>query len=572
MAPNTGINSIDSLVYGSWNDTEGRSATVYYSFMKALPADADATDAIGFAPMTAQQQAAARAAMATWEAVARVDFIEQSTPNGLTDLLLGTNDQTALDSSGYAYMPHGAWSPTVALYLNNKVASNSDFSLGSFGMLTLIHELGHSLGLRHPGNYDVLGNIDPTRTYLPAATDNNDYTIMSYTDGDSTAHTGKYDTTPMLYDIQAVQYLYGAAPFTGMMSDTYTFAVNAAPRCIYDAGGNNTFDFSACYGGSTINLNAGGFSSTNGQLNNVSIAFGVNIQQAIGSADADLIFANDAGDSLYGGGGNDTFSGGAGNDLIDGGAGDDWVVFGGDVGDYKFSDAGAAWIVEGEGRDALNGVETLSFADADIRLASLLAGTAGDDQLRGRAGDDSIVGGAGRDTLRYDGARGGYTIGRDATSFSVVDKSGSGVDTLFGVERLLFADVGVALDTGGTGGQAYRLYQAAFNRVPDEGGLGYWMFHLDRGVSLTQVAQSFVDSPEFQHAYGKLSNTAFATQIYANVLHRAPDAGGLSYWVDVLDHGAARAGVLRDFSESPENQAALIGKISDGFAYVPYYG
>ncbi len=569
----TGINSIDSLVYGSWADKPGSYTTVHYSFMAALPATADATDAIGFAPMTAQQQAAARAAMAAWEAVAQVHFVEQTAPNMFTDLLLGTNDQTALDSSGYAYMPHGSRTPTVALYLNNKEASNADFSLGSFGMLTLIHELGHSLGLRHPGNYDVLGNVDPTRSYLPAATDNNDYTIMSYTEGDSTAHTGKYDTTPMLYDIQAVQYLYGANVFAGSGSSTYKFAVNAAPQCIYDVSGSNTFDFSDCYGGSVINLNAGGFSSTNGQLNNVSIAFGATIQKAIGSADADLFFAGDAGSTLSGGAGNDTFSVGAGNDLIDGGGGDDWVVFGGDVGDYRFTAAGDGWTVEGEGRDTLKGVETLSFGDADIRLATLVAGTAGDDQLRGRAGDDSIVGGAGRDTVRYDGARGGYTVGHGATSFSVVDKSGAaGSDTLYGVERLQFAAVSVALDCAGAGGPAYRLYQAAFNRAPDDGGIGYWLYHLDHDLSLTQVAQSFVDSTEFQYIYGKLDNVAFATQIYANVLHRAPDAGGLGFWVGVLDQGNSRAGVLRDFSESAENQAALIGKIGDGFAYAPYYG
>jgi serralysin len=125
----------------------------------------------------------------------------------------------------------------------------------------------------------------------------------------------------------------------------------------------------------------------------------------------------------------------------------------------------------------------------------------------------------------------------------------------------------VAFDTDGDAGQAYRLYQAAFNRTPDQAGLGYHIHNLDRGMTLHDVAQAFVSSNEFKFTYGPLNNTQFATQLYANVLHRAPDAAGLAYHVANLDAGASRADVLIGFSESSENQAALIGVISSGMVF-----
>jgi hypothetical protein len=60
------------------------------------------------------------------------------------------------------------------------------------------------------------------------------------------------------------------------------------------------------------------------------------------------------------------------------------------------------------------------------------------------------------------------------------------------------------------------------------------------------------------------------SKLYANVLHRAPDAAGQAYWLGVLDTGlVSQAGVLASFSDSPENQAQLVGTIQNGFEYTP---
>jgi hypothetical protein len=199
--------------------------------------------------------------------------------------------------------------------------------------------------------------------------------------------------------------------------------------------------------------------------------------------------------------------------------------------------------------------------------ADSLRGTAGNDTLTGLGGNDSIDGGAGIDTAVYTGARSAYTVTRTSIGYTVSGGT-DGTDTLVNVERLQFSDAKVAIDTAGNGGMAYRLYQAAFNRTPDKGGLGFQMNALDTGSTLSQVAANFIASPEFAKTYGALDNTQFVTQLYANVLHRAPDAGGLAFHTGNLATGATtRVTTLVGFSESPENQAALVGVIQDGMVY-----
>jgi methionine-rich copper-binding protein CopC len=208
-----------------------------------------------------------------------------------------------------------------------------------------------------------------------------------------------------------------------------------------------------------------------------------------------------------------------------------------------------------------SGSDTLVGSDG----ADAISAGDGNDVLNGKGGDDFLDGGAGLDTALFSGAKAGYTITHTPDGFTVSGPDGN--DTLTGVERLHFSDVNVALDVEGNAGMAYRLYQAAFNRTPDIGGLGYQMHDLDIGVPLWQVASNFIASPEFQHTYGDLSNRDFVRQLYLNVLHREPDAGGWQYHIDRLASGVARYDVLIGFSESPENKAALIGTIEDGMVY-----
>jgi hypothetical protein len=144
-------------------------------------------------------------------------------------------------------------------------------------------------------------------------------------------------------------------------------------------------------------------------------------------------------------------------------------------------------------------------------------------------------------------------------------------DTLTNVERIKFADTAIALDTSGVGGQAYRIYQAAFNRTPDDVGLGYWISGMDSGASLASVASGFVSSDEFKALYGASpTNAQIVTKFYENVLHRAPEFGGYNYWLGMLNSGLSVSNALAAFSESPENVSGVSGAIISGIRYTPY--
>ncbi|WP_374360108.1 DUF4214 domain-containing protein [Pseudoduganella danionis] len=234
--------------------------------------------------------------------------------------------------------------------------------------------------------------------------------------------------------------------------------------------------------------------------------------------------------------------------------------------------AGTAIAVQLSYTDGAGYQEKLLSA-ASALVAGVYSGTAGNDVLANSAGNDLIDGGAGVDQVVYHAKRASYTLAATSTGYTLTDQTGAeGIDTLSNIERLQFADTTLALDVGGVGGQAYRLYQAAFNRTPDSAGLGFWISHMDKGMSLNEAASYFVTSPEFIDLYGsKLSNAEFIDQLYHNVLHRTGDESGVAFWLNYMNNGGGtQALVLAYFGESPENVEALAATIAQGFTYTPY--
>jgi hypothetical protein len=203
----------------------------------------------------------------------------------------------------------------------------------------------------------------------------------------------------------------------------------------------------------------------------------------------------------------------------------------------------------------------------------ILMGRGGADTLHGQGGDDYFEGGTGLDVSVYGQLRDTYEILSFGDRYLVLDPSGAdGRDLMSNVERLAFPDISVAFDVDGAAGKAFRIYQAAFNRAPDASGLGFWIYQLDHGASLEGIAAGFIDSAEFRSIYGTSpSNYEVVYRFYQNVLHREPDAGGLDFWVQVLDANlATRAQVLIGFSESAENYLQLIGTMGNGIAFDPW--
>ncbi|HTN79281.1 MAG TPA: Ltp family lipoprotein [Acidimicrobiales bacterium] len=111
-------------------------------------------------------------------------------------------------------------------------------------------------------------------------------------------------------------------------------------------------------------------------------------------------------------------------------------------------------------------------------------------------------------------------------------------------------------------GSITRLYRAYFLRAPDGGGLAFWVDRCNRNISrLADISDAFAASDEFKLRYGSVDNPAFVNLVYRNVLGRIPDAGGLQGWLDFMTRGARRGEVMLGFSESPEFQAK-VGVIS----------
>ena len=344
--------------------TPGLAGTVTYSFMAGAPSYADAEDRFGFAAMNQAQQTATRNALAAWSEVANINFIEVSDNGNGGSIRLGTNDQQGV-SGAYAWYP-GMYATAGDIYLANDSATNLNPTAGTYGYLTLLHEIGHAIGLKHPGNYNA-GGGGTAGPYLPASEDNYQYTVMSYNKHPSLGYSG-LATGPALYDIAAAQYLYGANMSTRTGNDTYAFNSTSAAvsRSIWDAGGTDTIDAGAQSTDAIISLVAGTFSTIgpNGSgsraVNNISIASNVMIENAVAGRGNDMLIGNHV---------NNVFTGGSGNDTIHGGVGTDTAVFSGSKLGYNWSKAGDAVTISGaDGTDSLYGVEVLRFADGAVTL------------------------------------------------------------------------------------------------------------------------------------------------------------------------------------------------------------
>ena len=199
--------------------------------------------------------------------------------------------------------------------------------------------------------------------------------------------------------------------------------------------------------------------------------------------------------------------------------------------------------------------------------------------IYGSSGNDSFapINGV-MDKFSYHAATSQFVISPGTSSSIVVDSAGTyGTDSFHGIERLQFTDTMVALDNGPTqtAGAVYMLYQATFNRTPDVAGLGYWINAVDKGANIiTNVASFFVTSSEFVAKYGSNpSNASYVDNLYQNVLHRAGDAGGITYWNTQLNSGAVtKAYVLEQFATLAEGAANVAPTIAHGIAYTQWVG
>jgi hypothetical protein len=196
-----------------------------------------------------------------------------------------------------------------------------------------------------------------------------------------------------------------------------------------------------------------------------------------------------------------------------------------------------------------------------------IVGTSGNDFILAGAGNYSIDGGGGQNTVSYSETLTGSSVTLE-TNGSIVVSGPNGTQTLTNIQEIQFTDGSLIFNEHSAQDQlVYELYQAAFNRTPDRAGFLFWANVADStNTAAVQFADYFMSSSEFSQKYGVApTNLSFATELYANVLGRAPDQAGLAFWVNVLNNGLPRDQVLIDFAQSTENVGLIAPHIANGF-------
>jgi Ca2+-binding RTX toxin-like protein len=316
------------------------------------------------------EQAAVRQVLAEVELGADISFVKTADSESTVGELRFTG--TANADYAHAYLPydnnvrsgdvwfaHGGWNPTGAAV-----------TPGSYEYMTIIHEVGHALGLKHSFDTGESG------VALPPEYDHYQWSLMSYS-----AHEGAglnvwadfYPTTMMYLDLVALEKMYGPAENANLGGTEYVYRQGGRYwETISDSGGIDTIVYDATTQGCVIDLSNGEFSQmgrpihfSDGTTTRETICIGPStvIENATGGGGGDRLIGNGVRNFLIGNGGNDQLTGNAGADDLNGGGGRDRLLGG--------SGSDTLWWSAGDLYDGGTHNDSLRLAAGNLDLTGL---------------------------------------------------------------------------------------------------------------------------------------------------------------------------------------------------------
>lgn len=457
-----------------------------------------------------------------------LSFSETTNTQGAT-FKIETHNMTM---GGYATPP--TYSNSGIIEINSK--RNTD-TLGDYGVSTLIHELGHSLGLDHtsPRGEIISGSSGggDDAPSLPDYLDRTTLSIMSYA---KVTVADSYLASFSALDVRALISLYGkresteATTFKLHYDSSLTTTIKQsslnkiqtslwdiygyAPFMIVDNGGTDTVDVSDWKGGVKVDLSGWGIGPIGGVKNNYSFNSTTNgtlssdgdgsaivtiypdtvLEKVIGSPEADIIIGYKASETLDGGAGNDLITGGGGNDTINGGSGIDTAIFTGITKGYK-----------------------ISIGSSSVQITA--------------------------------------------------DTTTDWIDTLTNIERLTFSDKSIAIDLNGNAGTTAKVIGAVLGKsqVQNPTYVGLGLSYLDKGMSYSDLGALALT------AIGATTNDAVVSTLWKNVIGTEATTAIKAPYIKMLTDGMKVGDLVVLAADTSFNtiNINLIGLAQTGIEYIP---
>jgi|GEM_PF-1080152 len=449
----------------------GAPVTLTYGFRDSGIAKDNVGNPSQFSKLNSIEISAVREILGIWSDVCNITFQEVN-PGGYTNnatILLGNYNSTLDGAGAYAIRPTTGNVSTIStegdvwLNISPRGVSTSSINHGSYSFYTILHEVGHALGLSHPGDYNAAPGVSITYNgYAKFIQDSQQFSVMSYFEGSNTGESpGTQGTayTLLMSDIYEMQLLYGVNYTTRSTDTTYGFSNNTGSSvygftqgvspyiCIWDGGGIDTLNCSGFTQNQSIDLHSASFSNVGGGISNVSIAYLAVIENATGGSGNDALVGNDVANILVGGAGDDTLDGGNGNDMLFGGAGNDTfnsdlasrggndTMYGGAGDDVYFLLSNSDSVVEltGEGTDTILVDFTYSLAllpnvECLVLYGSSNINATGNSAINalfGNSGNNILTGGGGNDVFLFNASGNGIDTISDLSTGDIIEILGA---------------------------------------------------------------------------------------------------------------------------------------------------